>query len=302
MKIKIVGNGIAALMLAEKLVAENFEVNVLGSGTPQAPRQVMVHLYAGRSFRRSELEIEAFKEAVVYWRSSSFATEVKVNRDINSRLKKSHSQTDNYPWKPPLLKNERFVYGPAFVVDAWGLMKSIREKVEYTNAYIDTKNDMKIGNCDNVVWATGVQNRLPYCTLNAGVSIVIDDEDIPSAIRIGKGVHHASDAKASSIGGAFLNENASTSKSLLLERTRELIPADKHDAFQNTDIFLGKKSVSEDRLPVIGLDETGGFLFTAFGARAFFWLPSSCKLAYELLTGLNFESPYSPLRFMKQKS
>ncbi len=301
MKVKIVGNGIAAFMLAEKLERENVEVNVIGIGPPQSPPQVMVHLFAGRSFRRSKLELDAFKDAVEYWRKSPFSTETKVNRDTNTRLEKSLSKTEEYSWESPILKEGTFSYGPSFVIDAWGLMDHLQNQTNFQEKHIENPDDEDLKNCDRVVWATGLKNNLPYCQLNTGVSIAIDEIQIESQIRIGQGVHHASSPKMSSIGGAFLNTDLASPKSLLLERANPLIRPENAEAFENGNLFQGKKSVSEDRLPVIGTDTNDDFLFTAFGARAFFWLPLASKLAYQLLTGTISDSSFSPRRFKKEK-
>lgn len=273
MKVKIVGNGIAALMLAEKLSEESIDVVVLGSGPSQAPPQVMVHLYAGRSFRRSKIEIDAFEESVRYWRGSPFSTETKVNRDTNPRLEKSVGETKEHPWEQPVLEERRFSYGPGFVVDANGLIDDIRRRVDYRDVYIDERNAHLLENCDQVIWATGFRSQLPYCSLNDGLSIAVPQQKT-TGIVIGKGIHHASNSAMSSIGGAFLNSELQEPKHALLERAATILSQDELNVFIDGNIFVGKKSVSSDRFPVVGLDQNNEFVFTAFGARAFFLVAS----------------------------
>ncbi len=300
MKIHIVGNGIAAFMLADKLKREDMDVCVFGRGPSQAPPQVLVHLFAGRSFRRSNLEVETFRDSVDYWRSSPYSIETTVNRESNSRLEKSLTHTENLPWGSPILTDGQFRYGPAFVIDSKSLLASFQNDIKYREVRVMPGNE-ELKACDQIVWATGFKNNLPFCVLNEGASIAINDIQ-PSKIRIGSGVHYSSNGKTSAIGGAFLDGQLDQPKSLLLERAKTLIPSAQKIRFESADIFLGKKSISRDRLPVIGTDPNGRFLFTAFGSRAFFWLPSSTKLAVDLLRGNKTESPFSPLRFSEQKS
>ncbi len=302
MKVSIVGHGIAGLMLGEELLSHGRQVVIYGKGCSQAPPQVIVHLHAGRSFRRSDLERLAFKKAVSYWRQSPFATEVKVKRDTNPRLEKSFTLTENDEWDSPLFDSKSYTYGPAFIVMADKLRQHLLGLLDFREFAVPTplsvEEETLFEDSDQVVFAQGFKSRLSYCSLNKGVSIFKEKRKSSAnenRIRIGKGIHYATTAEGCSLGGAFLNSD--NPRERLFEKTQHLIEAQEWENFKKEEMFSGQKLVSQDRLPVVGFDSANTFYFTAFGARAFFWLPFSTQLAHKLLTKPTTQNAFSPLRF-----
>lgn len=304
MKVAIVGHGAAGLMLGSYLASKGMDIVVIGKGETQEPPKAMVHLYAGRSFRRSELELEAFRYAVDYWKKNNAALETKVRRVTNDRLERSLEETIKYEWEPPTRFEKWFSYGPAFIVDTMKLKATCQKTIRYieakveANADSDASKEVKdiLEKSEIVIWATGAETKASFCENNGGVMIKLLKLHQSLEIKIGNGIHTATTSDTLTVGGAFLNGTPNP-REALLERAKLLLDEKELEALKKGTTFVGQKSVSLDRLPVVGFDEEGKFWFTAFGARAFFWLPFTCEITYRLLLKEIPSSPFSPTRW-----
>jgi hypothetical protein len=89
--VQVVGDGLAGTLLAARLRAQGVQVRLYGDGQSNTPPVALVHLFAGRSFARSGLELEAFRSAVEQWRAEPLASEHRVRRrlDPGGRLQRS---------------------------------------------------------------------------------------------------------------------------------------------------------------------------------------------------------------------
>ncbi|MGE0494579.1 MAG: NAD(P)-binding protein [Vulcanimicrobiota bacterium] len=126
--IEVVGAGMAGLMTARSLHERGHPVVVYDDGRALAPPAGLVHLFAGRTFRRHPLEVEAFERAIDYWRSQPEAREYSVRRQAGQRLIGS-AESPLPAAFAPRREGDYFHYSPAFVVDTPAWLEQLRSQL-----------------------------------------------------------------------------------------------------------------------------------------------------------------------------
>lgn len=118
----------AGLMTAWWLNQRGHTVVVYDDGRALAPPAGLVHLFAGRTFRRHPLELAAFEGAIGYWRSRPEAREFSVRRRAGPRLLASAHAPLPAAWAPRQ-EGDDFHYSPAFVVDTAAWLDQLRSRL-----------------------------------------------------------------------------------------------------------------------------------------------------------------------------
>ncbi len=286
-RLTIVGDGLAGLMLGHRMQQqEGWKVTVLGDGNPQVPEVGIVHLFAGRSFRRQPLELQAFKVATEFWRASSFSCEFEVERlvEAGDRVDRSGLSCEvlqSLPsnWQPRRVELENlgqvcWRYGPAFSVRAKEFLHHLRE--ELGERYLRTRANLE--ECDGLkVLALGVDlaellpdgpwDRSRGCLI-AGQ---IESREL-TQIRIAPGLHLApgEGTRKAFLGGGLVTETFSCPS---VESSLGL-------TFSEDSRWTGERlAYAGDRWPVLGWRDSETLIFGGFGSRALFWLPFCLNLA-----------------------
>ena len=127
---QIVGDGLAGTWFAQLLTEKNVDFVCFGDGQTNTPPVAFVHLFQGRTFRRHELELSAFKKSIEFWRASGYAQEWSVIRKTTpgDRLQRSaddHNAPEEFAPRP--CGDKLFAYRPGFTVRAKALTDLWRE-------------------------------------------------------------------------------------------------------------------------------------------------------------------------------
>lgn len=302
MSISILGDGLAGLMLADRLTDQGHDVLVFGDGASQTPPVGLVHLFAGRTFRRSALEQAVFATAMEHWRASPRAREFKVHRQTpaGDRLERSLLHLDlPSPLTPRPLKPGWMEYGPGFAVEAQRLEGDLRTRL---GAKIRTgrfTTDDLPGPTRVLAVGCNAPDYLPEVRWDlSGGRVVRAAVATPSrTIVIGSGLHSvpAADDRTVVLGG----RHSAVSGEMYgdeLELAGGLTGQEHHEV----DEWRGQRcSPMLDHRPVVGWLEGETLAFFGFGSRALFWLPYCVERAVEALTGATGSLPpeFSPTRF-----
>ena len=249
MTISIVGAGFAGLSLAEAMHHRGEEFTVFGRTETNTPPNAIVHLFAGRSFARSQLEVLAFERAIDFWTDHPFATRTDVLRHVpdGSRLQSSKERT-NVPdaYRPRGIEREWVEYRPAFVIDAWDYLKSIRSELG-----------------DRVVPKYLNRDKFP-----TGKTVLALGYEIANFI----------DAEWSQTGRQLVAATCEEPIDRIV--IGEVTGINPHIVSSWSGM---RCALDGDRLPVIGWrgDE---FVFAGFGSRGFFWMPYCVDVALEAIS------------------
>lgn len=267
----VLGDGLAGLMLARALP----EAVVHGDGASNTPPLALVHLYAGRSFRRHPLEVDAFKAAIDYWRSCSLAREFQVVRHFRQGDRLQRSAAEAPCQFAPSQEGPQFCYGPAFTIETQRLEQKLREECRVLAGRVDDPRFYPLN-----VWAVGtaLKEMLPGPWDHSSGRLLRAQGRLESIV-IGQGVHLAPRGNEMVIGG----------------RSRPAVQGGHGDELECAARLLGKapRYLSEwrgqrlacalDRWPLVGWWEPQVFVFGAFASRALFWLPYCVQLAVKAL-------------------
>ncbi len=260
----IVGDGLAGLMLASRLNG----VEVWGENRSNTPPRALVHLFAGRTFRRDPVEIQAFRRAVEYWRAEPLAQEYPVERSITlgDRLDRS-LEASSVPseFQPRRVDSGRVRYGPGFSIAAQALRDRWLARVPYRRArYQDDGRPRVLATGTEIAQTLGQvewDRSEGECWTCPGES--------PASIVIGRGLHIAPGDREVVIGGRPDLDTAAELSGTL---------------YQKGEVWSGQRCANaKDRRPVLGWLDERTFLFCSFGSRGLFWLPYCADLAVEAL-------------------
>ncbi len=303
MSIAILGDGLAGLMLAARLVDQGQDVQVFGDGGSQTPPVGLVHLFAGRTFRRSALEQTVFATATEYWRACSQAREFTVQRQTppGDRLERSllHLDLPSHLTPRPL-KAGWVEYGPGFAVEAQALEGDLRAQLG-GGARIHTGRfalDDLPGQIKVLAVGCEATRYLPDLSwdLSGGRVLRASLTSPQEQILIGSGLHSVpvGDGYQVVLGGRHSAKNGELHGDEI-----SLAQALTGQPHQAGDEWKGRRcSPQSDHRPVLGWLEEGRFAFFGFGSRALFWLPYCVERAVEALLEQG-EGPeeLSPQRF-----
>lgn len=287
MNLEVVGDGLAGLLLAKRLTDGGAAVKIRGDGKTNTPPVGLVHLFAGRTFRRSELELSCFEKAVEFWRAEPLAEEHTVRRSFRpgDRLERSLSEAVlPEVWTPRRLDRANVEYQPGFAVAAQALEKRLRE--ELASSLRVSQESVP----DVTVLAVGARapERWPQLSWDcSGGRTVEADSYSASKIFIGGGLHRAPFPGRDSVvlGGRFTPLGAAPDDEL--EKAEEL--TSQPHTFVSS--WSGHRCAPQDHRPVLGwIDETT-FAFFGFGSRALFWLPYCVEIAALALGDCQAEIP-----------
>ena len=285
MTFSVVGDGLAGLMLAHCLNSRGCQVTLYGDQQTNTPPRGLVHLFAGRSFRRSQVELAAFEEAVNFWREEPLAEEFPVYRHVVSgdRLDRSADGVGLPPEYAPHRRDDGWLeYAPGFAVASQELEARLRGQLQscWRHARLDQAS-LPSGAC---ILAVGIEAAAWWSDvgwdLSLGSTVWASTPDSPEVIRIGMGLHIAPQKKEPLVclGGR--------SSPLESERHDEVMVAEKLTGIPHTELsrWQGRRCAPAlDRRPALGYLQENRFAFVGFGSRALFWLPYCVKLATECL-------------------
>lgn len=263
------GDGLAGLMLTRALRERGVPAVLYGDGRANTPPVGLVHLYAGRTFRRAPVELDAFREATRFWRGVGPAREHLVTREFvpGDRLDRSlvHAPAE---FRPRQIAPGRVSYGPGFSIAAQEFAAGLKAELKVVNRRLEQPRG-------TTVWANGLEfaGQLSQVRWDHSAGRLVTARPRPEEILIGNGVHLAPHPRDSTvvIGGSGVEE---------LERAGALAGS----SFAPIDVWTGERlAPALDRRPVLGWLRPGEFLFGGFGSRALFWLPLAVKLAVDAL-------------------
>lgn len=276
--ISIIGDGIAGLMLAEHLLNRGQEVRVFGDGQTNTPPVALVHLFAGRTFDRGPMEVEAFETAVSHWRSEPLAQEFQVRRHVprGERLDRSLKST-RVPaqYRPELMAAEEAVYSPGFTVKGQELRSRIADNLG-SRLVLNKVEPTKVEGFKILSHGMGMAQSFPGIIWDLSYGRALEASPGHPEMSIGFGAHIGPTPGRDSvwIGGRFSRTEP--------ERRDELDQAAKltGQCFTEIQEWCGWRCANAlDRWPIIGPATEDTFVFSGFGARAFFWLPFCVSLA-----------------------
>ncbi len=285
----ILGDGLAGLMLADRLLQSGHSAVVYGNGRTNTPPVGMVQLFAGRSFRRSQLEILAFERAIPFWSAEPLAVELPIRRKIEpgGRLHRSlagHGVPDRLA--PRRLDDCWVEYGPGFAVLAQQLESRLRSRVlvregEFQPADLPCPRILALG-LRAPEWLSSVA-----WDLSRGRVLQAPDLKAREAIILGHGIHliPTPDQGSVSLGGLPLKADPFCE---VLERAYRLTGR-RYQAEARWE--GGRCTPARDRRPLLGWSDPETFLFLGFGSRALFWLPHCLDLAVAALDGAEIPEP-----------
>lgn len=291
--ISVLGDGLAGLLLAHALQEAGWEAQVLGDGCPNTPPVALVHLFAGRTFRRSALEVRAFERAVEHWRAESLARELSVLRKVEpgdrlDRSARDHGLPQAYAPRPSS-KSGWWEYQPAFSVMAQALACRLSSQLKIHMRRVDRPHDLPSPR----VLALGVKAAQSFpgtaWDRSAGRTVeAVPLAPLPPAILIGSGMHLAPvlDGPSVVLGGRFSALEGARGDEL--ETALELTGVAHEERF----VWSGERlALAADRRPLLGWLDDETFVFLGFGSRGLFWLPYCVELATQALQDRDFALP-----------
>lgn len=283
--ISIIGDGLAGLMLADRLLAEGYQVSVYGQACSNTPPVGLVHLFAGRTFRRSDLELVAFEKAISHWRQEPLAQEFEVHRVVQpgDRLHRSAAAHNLPPHYAPRPLREGWVqYGPGFSVASKNLETRLRKQLEpcFRSGWVQPNS---IAGKKVLALGSGVATWWPEVAwdLSSGRTVQAQPVRPASAIMIGLGMHIAPAPGQTEVvlGGRFSPHGLPEDE---IAKAQELTGLEHREG----DAWYGQRcSPALDRRPCLGYLGEDSFAFFGFGSRALFWLPHCLDLAVLALAG-----------------
>lgn len=252
-------------MLASALNERGVPVTLYGDGCCNTPPLGLVHLFAGRSFRRRDLEVEAFEAAVRYWRARPEAAEFEVERSFEpgDRLDRS-VESAPVGYRPLRVGPGRVRYGPAFSVESQRLAEELSGGLEREGGRLGSARGL-------TVWAGGLElgRRLAEIRWDYSHGALVRVRPGCGEVKIGVGVHLAPHPhlEETTIGGDL------KAAGLLHPRPFEVL-----------DQWEGRRlAPARDRWPAIGWLKPAEFVFGGFGSRGLFWLPWAVKVVTGVL-------------------
>ena len=285
MTIEVVGDGLAGLMLTRRLLADGHQVRLRGDGKSNAPPVGLVHLFAGRSFRRSALDLACFSEAIEYWRVEPSAQEFIVRRSFNpgDRLDRSLAKAEiPEKWRPVRRDESTVDYAPGFAVAAQEFESKLRDEVRAQEGFAGESSVrvLALGARAPELWP----DRDWDCSGGRTVEATAAQNE---TIRIGYGLHLTPFPGRETVvlGGRFSATGPAPRDEL--EKASVLTGA-SHDFVSSWE---GRRCAPLDHRPVLGWIDPTTFVFFGFGSRALFWLPYCSLIGARALRDPSVEIP-----------
>lgn len=283
--LSIVGDGLAGLMLATELERRGCKLQLFGDERSNTPPVGLMHLFAGRSFRRDALELRAFETAVTFWRREPLATEYRVRRTVaaGERLERTLEQHGvPEPYAPQRTGQAEVEYGPAFAVESQAFEARLRQnlgarwcsgRVEPSQLEFSTQ-----------VWAMGSEmaDSLPQAEwdLSRGRVVRARCSEPVERVVIGRGLHLAPAAEPGTVVLGGRSSAVGPAPHDEIELAEQLTGA----RFELLSSWQGQRCApAVDRRPALGWLDERRFVFCGFGSRALFWLPYCVEIACEAL-------------------
>ncbi len=286
MTLHIVGDGLAGLLLARHLSEDGHEVKIYGNGQTNTPPVGLVHLFAGRSFRRSELELETFAEAIRYWRSEPLAQELPVKRKLSSgdRLDRSLEEAElPQEWAPRRLGAGWVEYSPGFSIATQVLERRLRDELisSYRQGSCDWRKlpgvrILALGHQAPTLWP-----EFPW-DLSKGRTVEALSGPPLETLVIGRGVHRA---PFPGKGGTVILGGRSSPTGPPPEDELEIATDLTQTSHRGFSTWSGHRCAVPDHRPILGWLDPQTFVFLGFGSRALFWLPYCVKATRQSLKG-----------------
>lgn len=273
-------------MLAHRLHARGESVEVFGDDRANTPPVALVHLFAGRTFRKSHLEVLAFQKAVEHWRTEPLAQEWPVRRHIktNDRLDRSLEQSEvPEDYKPRRAGHELVEYSPGFSIATQDLRERLLGELGPRVHQQNIDPTIVPGPRILALGARAPEHILNISwDLSGGRTVEVECAETSQRIEIGHGLHIAPRPDVSAA-----NEPA---RLVLGGRSSATGPGAGDEVpaaaaltgltYEERESWQGKRCApAADRWPVLGHKDPETFLFCGFGSRALFWLPACLDLA-----------------------
>lgn len=298
-KVSVIGDGLAGLTIAQRLAQDGSLQAIYGNGQSNTPPVALLHLFAGRSFRRDSLEVQAFKQAVSFWGAlPELGERFQIRRLVQpqSRLAKSLDQAPA-GFIPSSLGLNWLEYGPGFSINTAKLEKNLRQTLKpyYCRQTInpDQVEGLKI-------LATGAKASLLFPNLpwdaSSGRLVIARTSLTTRNILIGLGLHLAPYPKTGDncqlehslvLGGRFSASGQELGDELeLANELLELAYATKLSPKEKVRLkshWSGERLSLIDHRPVIGPVDQKTIAFFGFGTRALFWIPYCLELTLAAL-------------------
>lgn len=281
---KIVGGGVAGVMLAAALHREGLPFMLFTHGPNNAPPVGFVHLFQGRTFQRDPIELQAFQEAIAHWRGEPLASEWSVERQVQpgDRLHRS-AGTESVPleFRPQETSPFTYRYGPGYSVAVQQIMQ--RECHLFSAQVFSQRvapNELE----GQVVHATGlsIEQLLPDLRwdINPGRTVSAQSDCLPEKMYLRNGCHLARNPQGEglTIGGRVTSKGEAKNDELIL--AQEILQA---PTTYRSEWWGQRIANALDRWPLVGWLDEHQFVFAGFGGRALFWLPYCCRLAVQAL-------------------
>lgn len=269
--LSIVGDGLAGLMLAKRLQDVGHPLVVYGDKTTNTPPVGLVHLFAGRTFRRSALELAAFERAVEFWRQEPLAQEFAVHRRVHPDDRLDRSARDHdvpAAYAPRRCQDGWLEYGPGFSIAAQPLQARLLQQLSDRDLHRHGRVTPDSLPAPRVLaLGMGAAQWLPAVKWDNshGRTVEATPPVSPQVIRIGDGLHIAPvpgtdrvslGGRTSPLAGPLNDE---LPKALELTGLRH----------QKEMVWSGSRCApAADRRPVVGWLDEQNFAFFGFGSRA----------------------------------
>lgn len=280
MPLKIIGDGLAGLLLARALKKSAIPFTLYGQRESNTPPIALVHLFAGRSFKRDVVEVQAFERAIHHWDQEDLAQKMTVKRHIKAggRLARSLKNTVvPQSFKPQVVDESWVKYSPGYAIQTHELEKRLRAELADDIRY-ERLTSLKPGARHILACGTGIDTFIDAPWQKPGGRVVMIAHQNLDAISIGHGAHLAPNGSWAAIGGRFTPTGEILGDEL--ECAEKLVG----ETYKVGRIWSGNRClIQDDRWPVIGWFNQKTFIFSGFGSRALFWLPYAVELAEDAL-------------------
>jgi hypothetical protein len=293
----VLGGGLAGSSLHHRLTREGIPASFCSQGETNTPPVGFVHLFQGRTFHRTAVEVEAFLKAVEFWRRDPLAREWTVRRSVKEgdRLHRSaHTESVPEPFRPREVEPYLYQYGPGFTVASVEYVRRMQAETGLPQPALNHPSGVTIH-------ATGlsVQELLPDLPwdVNPGRTVEgscpLAPEVRPTHLTLHQGLHMGGNPHNThfTLGGRVnsrgeAKDDEAQLASSILGREVEL----------NSEWWGKRVANALDRWPLIGWLTPSDFVFAGFGGRALFWLPYCVEVASEAIMARTNSNIPAPLR------
>lgn len=298
--IHLFGDGLAGTFLAHALSAEQLAHRHYGDDRHNTPPVGFVHLFQGRTFHRDPVEVEAFRQALAFWRREPLAKEWAVRRSVTEgdRLHKSAS-TESVPvdWRPTLDAPLQYTYRPGFTVASAELRARLRGECE--SPLEPRRKPDSVSGIKVLAIGLDIAQQLPKWRwdINPGRTVEGHCPKHPRRQPDHLYLHHGLHLGGNPSQDGFTMGGRVNSKGEAKDDEIELAVSLLKEPVAIRSEWWGERIANAlDRWPLVGWLNQSDFYFTGFGGRALFWLPYCTRIATEALKQGNNSSIPESLR------